>query len=350
MDESTPCVASCWRAGGRTRPPSRCTGAWDSSRWACGRATTRTTRMRSRWCSHSTRRRERSSRSPIKSGSSSRVDRRSMTRAAARRPREWYILWVRPGARLSIGCLASAAMAIGAPAAAQPASSAPATSTIARGLEAARTSDYAAAEKILLEVTSSRRPEALLGLAQTSLEQGRFAQAEDFAKRAGETESYRLAADAARAQVMAARGRVDEAIRLLRPSTGATGAAGRRARLELGELLVRTGHRAEASALLMKFADEYSSDAIPSTDAEGLAMVGRAMQLMRHPNDANRAYDESEKAEIAASGGKLHGSARVETLLWRADHFLDKYDARDAGAVLSEAMHLAPHRADTMVL
>jgi tetratricopeptide (TPR) repeat protein len=221
---------------------------------------------------------------------------------------------------------------------------------LAQGLEAAARSDYAEAEKLLITVTGSRRAEALLALARTSFEQGRYSQAEDYATRAADVPAYRVAAIAVRAQAKAATGHVDEAIRLLRPNATATGTAGRRVRLELGELLIRSGHRADAEGYLMKFADEYGSDAITSSDAEGLAMVGRAMQLLRHPKEANRAYDESEKAEIAASGGKLKGSARVETLLWRADQFLDKYDTRDAGAVLEEATKLAPHRADTMVM
>jgi Tfp pilus assembly protein PilF len=121
-------------------------------------------------------------------------------------------------------------------------------------------------------------------------------------------------------------------------------------RLELGELLIRAGRRAEAEPVLMKFADEYGADDIKATDVEGLALVGRAMQLLRHAKEANRAYAESEKAEIAASGGALHGSARVELLLWRADQFLDKYNTRDAGDVLTEALKIAPHRADALVM
>ena len=194
-------------------------------------------------------------------------------------------------------------------------------------------------------------PEALLALARTSLEQGRSAQAEDYGHARGRRASaYRVAAIALRAQ--AERRPVTSTTRsaFCVPTQRPWGRRGARVRLELGELLIRSGHRADAEGYLMKFADEYGSDAITSSDAEGLAMVGRAMQLLRHPKEANRAYDESEKAEIAASGGKLKGSARVETLLWRADQFLDKYDTRDAGAVLEEAAKLAPHRADTMVM
>ena len=234
-------------------------------------------------------------------------------------------------------------------ASAQPAQRPATLGPLEQGLESARASDYAKAEKLLLTVQGSGRPEALLALARATLEQGRFAEALKYATQASESPAHRLVANAQRAEILAATGRVDEAIKLLRPDREAPGTGGRRVRLALGELLIRTGHRADAEPILLKFADEYSNDAITASDAEGLAMVGRAMQLLRHPKEANRAYDESEKAEIAASGGALHGSARVETLLWRADQFLDKYNTRDAGQVLAEALKIAPHRADTMV-
>jgi tetratricopeptide (TPR) repeat protein len=153
-----------------------------------------------------------------------------------------------------------------------------------------------------------------------------------------------------RAEVLAAQGKVDDAIKLLEPYKDAPDTPGRRLRLELGELLIRAGRRADAEPVLLKFADEYGSDAIASSDAEGLAMVGRAMHLLRHAKDANRAFNESERAEVAASGGSLRGSQRVETLLWRAGLYIDKYDPGDAERVLGEALTLAPHRADALVL
>jgi cellulose synthase operon protein C len=160
----------------------------------------------------------------------------------------------------------------------------------------------------------------------------------------------RTVALALRAKTLADQGKVDEAIKLLAPDKDAPGVGGRRVRLLLGELLIRTGHRADAEPILLKFADEYASDAISSSDAEGLAMVGRAMHLLRHVKDANRAYNESERAEMAASGGAIHGSMRVETLLWRAALYVDNYDPGHAEAVLDEALKIAPRRADAMVM
>jgi tetratricopeptide (TPR) repeat protein len=233
--------------------------------------------------------------------------------------------------------------------------------TLAAALEAARTTDYAAAEKALLAVGGADRPAALVALAHVAMEQGRPAEADRYAARAAASGgAQRAVALAVRSEVLASQGKVDDAIKLLEPDKDAPGVGGRRVRLLLGELLIRTGRRADAEPFLLKFADEYGSDAIASSDAEGLAMVGRAMHLLRHVKDANRAYNESERAEIAASGsaphgvtspgGAVQGNQRVETLLWRADLYIDNYDPGHAEEVLGEALKIAPHRADAMVM
>jgi tetratricopeptide (TPR) repeat protein len=240
-------------------------------------------------------------------------------------------------ALLSSLLLASSA----APASAQPAPppAPPVAGSLASALAAADASDYASAEKALLAVTGPDRPAALVALARISLEQGRFADADRYAGQAMTASAQRLRAIALRAEVLAAQGKVDEAIKLLEPDRSGQGAGGRRVRLELGELFIRAGRRADAEPVLLEFATEYSSDAINASDAEGLAMVGRAMHLLRHAKDANKAYNESERAQ----------KGRVETLLWRADVYLDAYDPGHADEVLEEALKIAPHRADAMV-
>jgi tetratricopeptide (TPR) repeat protein len=242
--------------------------------------------------------------------------------------------------------------AAGAQPTAPPVSSSPAKGPLAAALQAAAASDYAAAEKALLAVQGTDRPAALVALARVLLEQGRLVDADRYASlaQAGAGADLRLVALALRGAILAASGKVDDAIKLLLPGAAGVGIGGRRVRLELGELLIRAGRRAEAEPILLKFADEYGSDAISSSDAEGLAMVGRAMHLLRHAKDANTAYNESERAEVAASGGTRHGSARVETLLWRADLYVDKYDPGHAEEVLTEVLKLAPHRADASVM
>src|SRR5205807_2066961 len=137
------------------------------------------------------------------------------------------------------------------------------------------------------------RPAAFLALARVLFEQGRFAEADRFAAQAAANGgAQRTVALAVRGEILAAQGKVDDAIKLLDPSKDAPGVGGRRVRLELGELLIRAGRRADAEPVLLKFAEEYGNDQIPSSDAEGLAMVGRAMHVLRHVKDANRAYNE----------------------------------------------------------
>jgi tetratricopeptide (TPR) repeat protein len=222
---------------------------------------------------------------------------------------------------------------------------------LATALEAARTTDYATAERELRAIGGADRPAALVALAGVMFEQGRFAEAErDAVQAAASGGALRTVAVALRARILASQGKIDDAIKLLDPDKDALGVGGRRVRLALGELLIRAGHRADAETILLKFADEYASDAISSGDAEGLAMLGRAMHLLRHVKDANRAYNESERAEMAAAGGAIHGSQRVETLLWRAALYVDNYDPGHAEALLGEALKIAPHCADAMVM
>ncbi len=217
---------------------------------------------------------------------------------------------------------------------------------LAAATQAVDAADYAAAEKELQAIQGADRPAAVRELARVRFEQGRYAEADKLAQQAAASPDQRLEALALRAQILAAQGKVDDAIQLLLPNKDGAGTGGRRVRLALGELLIRAGRRADAEPVLLKFADEYGSDAISSSDAEGLAMVGRAMHLLRHAKDANRAYNESERA--ARGGAKA--SPSVETLLWRADLYFDTYDPGHAEEVLTEALKAAPHRADANLL
>ena len=241
--------------------------------------------------------------------------------------------------RCRTALVALALAALSTPASADPPIPPPAGS-LASALASADRSDYEAAEKSLGAISGRDRAEALLALARISLERGRFADADKDVSQAVAAGADRLSGLALRAGVLAAQGKVDEAIKLLEPNKSGQGAGARRVRLALGELLIRAGRRGDAEPVLLEFANEYGNDTINAKDAEGLAMVGRAMHLLRHPKDANRAYDESERAQ----------KGRVETLLWRADLFLDKYDPGHAADVLNEALKAAPHRADAMIM
>ena len=158
----------------------------------------------------------------------------------------------------------------------------------------------------------------------------------------------RLAATALRGEILAAQGKVDDAIKLLTPEQGRR--RGRRSPRPPRPRRAPHPRRAAAptpSRCCLKFADEYGSDAISSNDAEGLAMVGRAMHLLRHPKDANRAYNESERAERGAS--RRDPPRRDAALAGRSllRHVRSRATPRRS---LLEALKIAPHRADANVL
>jgi tetratricopeptide (TPR) repeat protein len=224
---------------------------------------------------------------------------------------------------------------------AQPSSArAPApTGPLATGLAALAATDYATAETDLAQVKGATEADAKLGLAQAAFEQGKYADAERYAQAASASATQRVRATALRAEVLAATGKKQDAIKLLETVKTGKGADVRRARLLLGEYLIDVGRRSDADDPLHKVIEEYNDGTITGTDAEGNAHVGRAAYLLRSPKDANTAFKESERAD----------KKRVETLLWAAELFLDKYDAGHAAEELKEALAIAPKRADAIV-
>ena len=110
--------------------------------------------------------------------------------------------------------------------------------------------------------------------------------------------------------------------------------------LELGTVLLREGRRADAEPVLMALVNDYNADRIKETDGVGLSLVGRAAQLLRSPRDANDAYDAAERA--------LPGD--TQTLLFRAELFLEKYDPGHAEEVLNEILAKAPAQPEALVL
>ncbi len=209
------------------------------------------------------------------------------------------------------------------------------------GLAALAASDYPKAEAALARVKGEGEPEAKLALARAALEQGRFADVEKHAQAAEvAAPALRTRATVLRAELMLAQGRTKDAIKALDPfKTSGKGPDVRRARLLLGEALIASGKRDDAEEPLKKIIEDYNDGSITNTDAEGNALVGRAAYLLRSPKDANQAFNESERAD----------KKRVETLLWRAELFLDKYDPGHAEEVTREALSLAPKRAAGLV-
>ncbi len=215
----------------------------------------------------------------------------------------------------------------------------PTPSPLARALAQVEASDYDAAEKALGAIKGADEPLAKLGLAEIAFVRGRYEEAEKLASQAGGSSAAKATATLLRARVMEATGKRADAIRLLEANKAQAGVEGRRIRLLLGELLIQKGKRQDAEPVLMTIVSDYNSSAITSTDAEGLAQVGRAAHLMRVPKDANTAYNESERAD----------KKRVATLLARAELFLEKYDPGHAEEVLREALALSPKRPDLLV-
>jgi tetratricopeptide (TPR) repeat protein len=208
------------------------------------------------------------------------------------------------------------------------------------GLAALAASDYATAETDLAQVKGAGEADAKLGLAQAAFEQGKYAEAERHAQAASSSAAHKVKAAVLRAQILAATGKKPDAIKLLDSVKTGKGADVRRARLLLGEYLIDVGKRSDADDPLHKVIEEYNDGTISGQDAEGNAHVGRAAFLLRSPKDANTAFKESERAD----------KKRVETLLWAAELFLDKYDAGHAEEEIKEALAVAPKRADALVL
>ncbi len=232
-----------------------------------------------------------------------------------------------------------------------PFSGAPKAATVAAGplaaaLEAARTSDYAPAEAQLEAIAGADRPAAQVALARVMLEQGRYADADrvaaGLASAPDATADQRLLALALRARVLFSQGKQVAAVRRLEHADSGIGASGpgaRAIRLLLGEYRIATGHRRDAQAPLHAIIDDYNADRIASTDAEALAVAGRAAHLLRSPKDANKLFNLSEAVDPGF----------VDGLLWHAQLFLEKYDPGHAEETITQARKLAPHRPDLAI-
>ncbi|MBX3229883.1 MAG: tetratricopeptide repeat protein [Labilithrix sp.] len=231
--------------------------------------------------------------------------------------------------RTVLGLVVSAVVLAGSTLSAQPKPSGP----LAEGLAALNASEYAKAEAELAKVKG--QPEAAFGLARAAFEQGKFDDADKHATASGTARAKVL-----RAEILLARGKQKEAVALLETLKNGKTVEARRAKLLLGETLIAMGKRGDADEPLKKVIEDYNDNTITQTDAEGLAQVGRAAFLLRSPKDANTAFKESEKAD----------KKRVETLLWEAELFLDKYDPGHAAEVTKEALEIAPKRADALVM
>ncbi|HVU00233.1 MAG TPA: tetratricopeptide repeat protein [Polyangiaceae bacterium] len=213
--------------------------------------------------------------------------------------------------------------------------SAPKGDAVARGTAAYDASRYAEAEKEFRQAAAQGSIPARLGLARVLLMTGRAALAEQTASDlVGATPELSLELSTLHAEALHRQGKVTEAQALLESITGDP--AARRARLLLGEVLIEQGKRREAEPVLMTLIDEYNQGDLK--DAARLAMVGRAASLLGSPTDANDAFEESERA----------GPADAETLLYRAEVFLEAYDPGHAEECVTAVLAKAPHHPDAL--
>ena len=215
-----------------------------------------------------------------------------------------------------------------------------ASTPLEAGLADLEKSRYAEARTQLTSATrGAKKGEAWLGLARLSLIEGKHAEAIRAADQAAKSGgASRVDAVAVKAAALAAQGKLDEAMAAVRAVENVPEA--RRARLMLGALLIESGDRAAARAPLMTIISDYNNDAIKDTDAEGLSLVGRAAHLLRSAADANDAFNEAERTRVK----------RIETLMWRADLYLDKYDTGHAEEVVKEVLSIAPNHPDALVM
>ncbi|MFO0589920.1 MAG: tetratricopeptide repeat protein [Polyangiaceae bacterium] len=235
--------------------------------------------------------------------------------------------------RLFAATLAAATLSITAVApAADPTPLDRAVSAFARG-------EYEVAAKEADSVKGADRAKALLLKAKIELKTGKYQDAEKTAKSAAALgKDAKIAAAPIRAEALQAQGKNADAIAAVKEVENEDTA--HRARLKLGELLIRSGKRGEAATVLRKITDAYSNDDIKDTDVDNMIVVARAAQLMRAPRQSNDVYNKAERV-----GAKK----MVEPLLWRTELFLDKYDPGNAGSTVKDALKVAPKDPDVHV-
>lgn len=209
----------------------------------------------------------------------------------------------------------------------------PAITDVASAERAAAQGFYAPAERFLVSVTGSDQPRALLALGRVQLETGRYDDAARTAARAAQTAAVRVDAETLRGEALMARGRLDEAERVLGAVASSPGAF--RASVLLGRLLDRRGRSVEAQPNYMRLIEAYNDGTIGPRSAEGLSYVAMAAWGLGSVQDANDAFRESAAAD----------ATRVETQVEWAQLFLEKYDAGHAEESIQDALEHNPESA-----
>ncbi len=210
---------------------------------------------------------------------------------------------------------------------------------LARGRERLELSAYREAEKDFRALGgTAQAAEGALGLGQVLVLTGRYAEALSTLKQLLSQPNWAETAAIWSSRAERNQGDLHAAEATLR--SVANDANARAAKLELGDVLINQGRRADAEPFLMSLVNDYNEDRVKESDGVGLTLVGRAAQLLRSPRDANDAYNAAERV--------LPGD--TQTLLFRADLFLEKYDPGHAEEVLNEILAKAPREPQALIL
>src|SRR5260221_7493735 len=213
----------------------------------------------------------------------------------------------------------------------------PKGSAIERAWKDYDSSRYAEAEAGFRAILSPALPRARLGLAEVLLVTGRYSLAESVASdTVGAPPAVALELVRVRGEALRRAGKLEQAETVLASAAGDPEA--RHVRLLLGEVLLEQGHRKDAEPVLLTLIDQYNHDGVDAKDGRTLGLVGRAAYLLGSAADANDAYREAQRA----------APADAETLLWRAELFLESYDPGHAEEVISELLAKAPHHPEAL--
>ena len=215
----------------------------------------------------------------------------------------------------------------------------PATGPLRVEKDALATGDYAAAEKALEAITGKDRGDALAELARIQTLQGKFAEAEATCKKLA---ALGRAGDAAalRANVLFHTGKREDAIKLLEQNKSAAKNGGREVRLELGELLLDMGRRADAEPILHTLPDDYNNGDVKDEDSVGMALVGRATELLRAWHNADDSYKQAEHDD----------DRNTRAHMWHAMLDLGKFNIAGAERHVRAVLKVEPKNPDAIVL
>lgn len=197
---------------------------------------------------------------------------------------------------------------------------------------ALRSGHYEVAERGLSSLRRGRGgAEATVALARLQLITGRYAEAAELVRPLSQRGAAQVDAATVLGEAEMARGRLDEAQRAFESVIGEP--AAHRARVMLGRLLVRRGEERAAQMPLMALVQAYNDETIGDRDAEGLAYVAMAADMLDSPHDANDAFQASTRAD----------PTRVETQLEWAQLFLSHYDTGHAEESVRAALQHNEH-------